>query len=50
MKMEYKEPELNIRKYSLPLDNIMTTSLGGGGTDHGDPWTQSYDTYDVFSE
>lgn len=49
MKMEYKEPELNIRKYSLPLDNIMTTSLDGG-TDHGDPWNQSNSSYNVFSE
>ena len=48
MKLTYKEPELNIRKYSLPADVITTSGLGDGGT--GDPFAQSYSVNDIFAE
>ncbi len=52
MKMDYKEPEMKILKYSLPVSNLITTSLDGG-TDHGNPWLQPNDTYsanNIFAE
>lgn len=50
MKLTYKEPELNIRKYSLPADVITTSGLGDGGTGQGDPFAQSYSVNDIFAE
>lgn len=50
MKLTYNEPELNVRKYSLPADVITTSGLGGGGTDHDNPFAQSYSVNDIFAE
>ncbi len=45
MKLLYKEPEMQIRKYEFPSNNLYTTSPGvidpgdpdlGDGDDHGD--------------
>ena len=35
-KLNYQEPEMRIRKYSLPLNEYITTSNMGSGDDLGD--------------
>lgn len=36
MKLAYTEPEMQIRKYSLPPSDLITTSGPGSETDLGD--------------